>query len=785
MFVNAVFVKLFIGRMVMLVMIRRILTLMVVISVVFSALPFTNTLAKETNIAPETPKASVPSGRYVDSKIVTLSTATKNADIYYTLDGTLPNQKSEKYKKNKPIIISKTTNLSVVAIKNGVSGVPATFSYIIKTKEKPLLQFVAMSDVHVGSHEKGDARYESFFDTMASIFPAPDAILSVGDMINDNGFDKPNDHQIVKEIFQDNLKRKNMMDTKVQMAIGNHDASVAKMQEHYPTEWFTLQKNGYYETQIGGYSFFFLNGNNYNYDSAQRNWLKSRLAEITSDPKNKNKPIFVGVHQPISGTVMDGQQASNPNLRLDLKDFPQVITLSGHSHLNHNDDRSIYQQDFTSLNLGSMSYIESDHGYQAVTNEGLKGRFEFPVSQALFIEVYQHRVEVERVSLNADPGDIYEGGKWSAEPQPSFHSAGVTTGEKWVIELNGNTNEEIKNNFMYTTENRNKVAPKFNRNSKLKIDNLDTIPNLNFNQAKDDQMVHHYEVKVTKEKNGFVVKNTKVFSDYMFSPIPDKMNIPLDGLDGQTKYIAEVTAVDSYGNKSASLQKAFKTGGAPPELTPIDHETMWRELAVDMKFDGDLTDHAKGVTGLAESNGSVSYVEGISNKAAFIAAGNSNYIDLGDRSDLKFGKGSFTVSFWHTGNLAGDQTVLSNKNWSSGGNQGWYIGPAVTNSMTLNVSDGMNRSDIRATSVGNEWHLFTITADRTNHAGKVYVDGVEKAALDLSKLGENSLDTAFNIIIGADGNKGYGGATVTIDDLKIWKRSLSNTEVKALSDSYK
>lgn len=158
-------------------------------------------------------------------------------------------------------------------------------------------------------------------------------------------------------------------------------------------------------------------------------------------------------------------------------------------------------------------------------------------------------------------------------------------------------------------------------------------------------MVHHYEVKVTKEKNGFVVKNTKVFSDYMFSPIPDKMNIPLDGLDGQTKYIAEVTAVDSYGNKSSSLQKMFKTGGAPPELTPIDHETMWRELAVDMKFDGDLTDHAKGVTGLATSNGSVSYVDGISNKAAFIASGNSNYIDLGDRSDLKFGRAVLAYRF--------------------------------------------------------------------------------------------------------------------------------------------
>ncbi|MBX9975067.1 hypothetical protein [Cytobacillus firmus] len=139
---------------------------------------------------------------------------------------------------------------------------------------------------------------------------------------------------------------------------------------------------------------------------------------------------------------------------------------------------------------------------------------------------------------------------------------------------------------------------------------------------------------------------------------------------------------------------------------------MWKELVVDMKFDGNLTDDAKGAAGLATSYGSVSYVDGISKKAAFIASGNSNHIDLGDRRDLKFGKGSFTVSFWHTGNLAGDQTVISNKNWSSGGNKGWYIGPAVTNSMTLNLSDGINRSDIRATAVGNEWHLFTITAER-------------------------------------------------------------------------
>lgn len=763
---------------------RKFVALLLALTVICSTMPnITPVFAAEESeiLSVDQPTTSVPTGRYEEAQTIHLTTATQNADIYYTLDGTLPDVHSLKY--NGPISISKTTNLSAIAIKNGVASKGVTFSYIIKTKEKPLLQFVAMSDVHVGSHASADARYTQFFDTIGSIFPNPDAILVVGDMINDNGNDKPNDHVMVREIFEQNLARKQWNNTQIRMAIGNHDSTVAKVNEHYPTDWFTSQPNGYYESEIGGYHFLFLNGNNYNSDTGQRNWLKGRLAELTADPKNQNTPIFVNVHQPISNTVMDGQQASNPNLYTDLKDYPQVITFSGHSHLNISDDRSIYQKDFTSVNLGSMSYIESDRGYSQVTKKGLEGRFEFPVSQADFVEVYADRVEVDRIAFNADPGDIYTDGKWTAEPQPPFNSAGTVAGDKWVIQLKGSTNEAIKSNFKYTTANRNKVAPVFN--SELDITNQDTVPLLSFKQAKDDQSMHHYEINVIDKRSGVSSKSVNVFSDYYFSPVPNAMNIPLEGLAPQTSYIVQVTAVDAYGNRSATLDQSFTAGNEAPELTPIDPSTMWKDLVVDMKLDGNLSDEAKDVTGLASLAGNVTYVDGKSNKAALIAAGNSNYIDLGKRDDLKFGAGSFTVSFWHKGNLSGDQTILSNKNWNSGGNLGWYIGPASTNGMTLNISDGTKRADITASSVGTEWHLFTITADRTNNLAKVYVDGTEKASGSIASLGTQSVDTTFNTLIGVDGNKGNGGATITIDDLRIWKRSLTATENKALSDSYK
>ncbi|NOV04712.1 cadherin-like beta sandwich domain-containing protein [Paenibacillus planticolens] len=738
----------------------------------------------------EKPVPSVPAGRYEQSINVALS-STAGADIYYTLDGTLPDETSFKF-DGTPIILTESTNLSVIAVKDGVWSTAGTYGYIIKTAEKPLLKFAAMGDVHVshGTAEEDDrnrAIWASNFDVLGSVLPDPDAIVFAGDMINDNDFTTGANHTFVYDILKKQMDRKGWSDMQMQIAIGNHDAYVSDVQKGYPAEWFTSQSNGYYEKTIKGYSFFFVNANNYNGDTTQRNWLKGRLAEITADPANRNKPIFLTLHHPVANTVMDGQQASNPNLNTDLKDFPQVVVLSGHSHLNINDQRSIYQKDFSVINVGSMSYIEAEGGYSVVTKEeGLKAEDLFAVTQSPVIEVYQDRIEIERIEYNGDPGNIRPFGKWGAGfKAPPYNSAGALAGKKWVIKLTGNTNEEIKSNFTYTPSNRNKVAPKFPANPDMKVQmGADNVPVLSFNQAKDDDAMHHYEINLYDQRTAQLAKTYKVLSDFYFSPIPNKMNIPMKDLNLAKSYVISVKATDATGNVSTPVEMFYASQVVPPAPTPIDPATMWNQLVSDMKFDGNLNEDASGATGKATQAGSVSFVTGKSGQAVSIAAGNSNYVDLGDRLDLKFGNGDFTISFWHKGDLKGDQTVLSNKNWNSGKNPGWYIGPAVSNSMTLNMADGTNRMDYSPQNVGQDWHYFTISVDRTNKTASTYVDGILGASKDISTLGTSSMDTPYHIILGADGNKGNGGATVTLDDLKIWKRVLSATEAKALSDSY-
>ncbi|MFD4973353.1 metallophosphoesterase [Streptomyces sp. NPDC058424] len=510
-----------------------------------------------SSTTPAAPRVSVPGGRY-EHAVELKFQVERGTTVRYTLDGTTPTRDSRVYSPDNPPQIKQDTNVTAVAFQGNRSSVPVSYGYLIRTHEKPLARFVVMSDVHVGGHAGNDAKYESFFNTIGSVFPDPDAILLNGDMINDNGDGKGPDHKIVSEVFQANLARKGMTDTKVLISNGNHDASLAAIRDGYPKEWFPDSGGGYYEAEVNGLHVLTVNTETYNSSTAQRTWLKERLAAITADPAYVGKPVLVQGHRPTTGTVMDGQQTANPRLAEDLSAFPQAIYFSGHSHLNINDDRSIHQRDFTSVNDGSMSYIEMDHGYQMVTEDGLANRFESPTAQALFVEVYQDRTEIARVNMAADKHDIYTGGKWSASWQPPYASAGTLSGATWTVRLKGSTNQEIKDNFRYTAAARNTVAPTFTARQPLSRVNDDkggTV--LRIAQATDDQMVHHYNVDITDASTGKSVVSSKVFSDYYFMPRPNTLDIPVPGTVEGGRYVARVVAVDAYGNASPAASLTF------------------------------------------------------------------------------------------------------------------------------------------------------------------------------------------------------------------------------------
>ncbi|SIN85867.1 discoidin domain-containing protein [Agromyces cerinus] len=528
------------------------------------------TAAAQADGPPETPVFSQPGGRYTGPTTVEL-TAEQGAEIRYTLDGSTPTEASPEY--TEPIAITETANLAAIAIVDGEASPAEIEGYLVKTDEQPLLSFFVMSDVHTSSlSEVNRGIWASHFDTLASIDPDPDLIVSNGDQINDNNWNTAADHQVVKTIFDENIARLGLEDTSILMTHGNHDVGNADMARYYG-DWFPNASGGYSEKTFGDQTFLVVDTESYS--GAQRTWLQGRLAALAAEPGALNRPVFVVGHRPTTSTVFDGAQSSNPALRADLALHPQVVFFSGHSHLNLNDERSIWQDSFTAVNDGSMSYTETPHDVYQRYGDALWEEMTIPTAQALHVEVYADRTEIDRINFAADEDRTYTNGVWGDYQSDSpFTSAGTLAGPTWTVRLDGGTAAEVRENFDYTSAERDTVAPTFDGTPEhLVVEGRDV---LRVPAATDDESVYGYDVRVKDAATGALAlpirAGAKVLSDFQIAPRPSVLDIPLAirngrqvdapvvGLTPGTNYVVDVTAVDMYGNRSQTKSVEFVGG---------------------------------------------------------------------------------------------------------------------------------------------------------------------------------------------------------------------------------
>lgn len=544
------------------------------------------------------PTFSQEGGRFTESATVAL-TAPQGAEIRYTLDGSTPTAKSPIYKK--PLVIEETSNLAAVSIKGGVTSPAEIEGYIIKAEEEPQLSFFVMSDVHTSSlDDKNRGIWSSHFDTLASINPDPDLIISNGDQINDNNNNTAPDHQVVKTIFDENIDRLGLDDTPILMSHGNHDVGNADMAKYYG-DWFANASGGYYEKTIDGQTFLVIDTERYS--GAQRTWLQGRLAALSAESGALNTPIFVVGHRPTANTVYDGAQASNAALTSDLSGYPQAVYFSGHSHLHLNDERSIWQGAFTAVNDGSMSYTETPHDAYQIYGDALWDEFTIPTAQAHYVEVYSDRTEIDRINFAAEDERTYTNGAWGYQSGYPFASAGTLAGPTWTVRLDGSTAEEVRANFDYTAAARDAVAPVQQGAPEHIVTNGADV--LRVPAATDDEAVYDYDVRVRDAVTGAealpIRAGAKVLADFQIAPRPSVLEIPLAIRNGRqadaplltltkgTSYIAEVTAVDMYGNRSEKTSVAFVAGEVPdttrPQVTLVSPASAGPSKSIDIRVD--------------------------------------------------------------------------------------------------------------------------------------------------------------------------------------------------------
>lgn len=529
------------------------------------------------------PEANIKPGMYRSAQKVTL-TAEEGAKIYYTTNNLMPDETDTEY--TVPIEVTSDTNICAIAVKNGKKSAATTFGYFIRTSETPVMQFMVMSDVEIGEgletagggekvYEIDKPRINKAMEVTKSLFDSPNLLVMNGDIVKCNSGkpDKSPDHATFIKLMQDSMAENGLSNTQVQVTMGNHDAlghNVSAMKKYYTGDaesWFPAD-TGYYHNEVDGLDFIYLNSNSAASD--QQAFLTTKLAEIKKN-KGESAPVFIFMHIPISGTLDDTRYSYTETWITNvLKDYPQAIVFSGHTHKTITEDRSIGQNaGFTAVNEGTMTYAEStDSGILSYGADGsVQDIYQFPVAQCAAVEVYDDRIEINRVTINGDTGNAKANGY---VPQEPFNNCGFSAGDRWVIQR-GNTDAEWKEGFQYKPEQRKAAAvtPKFAEGAKPVLSGKGRTATVTLPQAEDAQKVHYYLIEMV-DSSGKAAKSIKVRSENVFSPMPKTLTYSIDGLSPETTVRARVTAYNEYGAASVPiLSETAYPVPAIPGIKPV------------------------------------------------------------------------------------------------------------------------------------------------------------------------------------------------------------------------
>ena len=659
--------------------------------------------------------------------------------------------------------------------------------------EDALLEFVSMSDTHVASYESKKWAFQNIEDWSEEIGFHADTVLVDGDVEANEREEQPgNSVRFYTAVEQ--LMEETFGDLPIQFSTGNHDIQSnmeAVFDEngwdgiwHYKSETGDTYNN--YHLQINGFDFITLD---YRNGSRYRQFLQDTLEKIKSRADyDDGKPIFIQIHSGVNGTTTGSyQDCGNTSTYLQgtLADWPQAIVMTAHSHYSSEVEDGIYQKNFTVVNNGSMDYVEVDDS-RTVENE--------------VVNWVQGNLEDGHYELTCNYITVMKDGTTVIRRFDVTNKRWM--GVPWVIDT-----EEGKEGFRYTSGKRSTTAPWFEEDAEISVENVgETTADLVFDQAVDDQLTEYYRVTVrnflTNEDAVFKVLpenydyagnssyevpkgftgSFDAYSRYYLRPYPEQMKFYLSDLQPNTRYRIIVQAFDSFDNASLVKDVVFKTEGETVELPNVLPETVEDGKFLDMSFDdSSLTDSEGQITATAAGN--ISYAEGMDGTGLHIPSTRGAYVDLGGDERMN-GDSTFTMNFWiNARSTSGDAAVISNKNWGSGGNPGWYVGFRLSNlsSIGVNASDGSRRIDFDGSAgFQDNWKMVTIMFDREENVSRIFIDGNESMYYDLSSI-TGSMATDYSVKIGSDGTGNYGSrAEFTLDSLQMWDRALTDEEILAI-----
>ena len=458
---------------------------------------------------------------------------------------------------------------------------------VITVRQEARLAFAVISDTHVGNNvgEGPQVKVPQALRHLTARCPL-DAMAVVGDL-TDGG--KAEQYKRFTQMFGSEKNILNPVGNFLFM-MGNHDNYDSNGANNYQSGLKSFNQSSPYPFHqyclIKGYPFITLSDfsgsnndlNNANngtnaYPQASQDKLKEMLEQAVKDAPGK--PIFVFTHVPPRWTCYstwpefeNGEAWCMKVLNPILKDYPQVVLFGGHSHYPLGDPRSIHQganpnsermNFYTAINTASTTYSEIHPGAvdAGIHPEG----YDYVTEGMILIEQPNGDIEIRRYD--------------------TYRDVEINPEHRWVLKapFDGSMFEyadirDADDNPQGRTLRNGLPAPAFADGATLTIEPSTNDVKISFPQASDDECVFRYNVRILK--GTAVVKSTFIFSQfYLTTAMPQQLSTTQTGLAPGTEYTAEVTAYDSYDNRSTALKETFKTSGGSTDVTIPDPVGRW------------------------------------------------------------------------------------------------------------------------------------------------------------------------------------------------------------------
>lgn len=432
--------------------------------------------------------------------------------------------------------------------------------------------FANLSDPHVGFGSNDEILRTSLATIKKYASHGIDAVLFNGDQTQDGKKEQAQLFvSIVKEAFD-------VTKTPVILTHGNHDVywsgcmSRAEFVEAYGSDMYLFDVDaesiysGNRHVEVGGYHFVSVDIQTYmpnqnTLSSATQAWLKETLDSIVA--KDPESYIFVSCHSPakdtVYGSMSDDEKGTGDwgaSVQLDsiLKDYPQVILFSGHTHYAINLESNINQTTYTQINSGSSSDIDFD-----ITT--LENRRSY--SQGMIVEVDGGgNIRITRIDLAKD---CVIKTPWYID---AYKPDGSSLTRYSSARLDANT------------------APSFSSGLEV-VEVSPTELKINFEAAVDDDMVYYYEVEVD-DASGKAIFSKRIMTPFYDYPslenMPKSYSATFSGSYGYP-YTVKVRAYDCFG-KYGELSQVFEdlseqNAASAREFDARIEELMSRELTAD------------------------------------------------------------------------------------------------------------------------------------------------------------------------------------------------------------